>query len=229
MATLNKIVYDVRETLRQYTDDSEISNRYIIYLYGIKRAKYLRQELNNFQRTTDISVTQTLCLGLEEVSSNECDLNLNCETILKTKKPIPQPLELHTKSAITSVKPTKRISIPFNFITKEKAAYFKNSPFNKGIFAFLDNDKYIYVISQLNTINLLECITVTGVFEDPLDLINYSNCCDCENANPCFDEDTVNYPLQPHYIDLIKNEIVKELLRQLQIPEDTKNDSADEK
>ena len=229
MAVLNKIIYDVRETLRQYTDDSEISDRYITYLYGIKRAKYLRQELNNFQRTTDISVTQTLCLSLEKISSNECGLDFQCDTILRTKKPIPQPLELHTKSAITQVKPTQKLSIPFSFITKEKAAFYKNSPFNKGIFAFLDNDKHIYVISQLNTINLLECITVTGVFEDPLELINYTNCCNCEQPSPCFNEEETNYPLQPHYVDLIKNEIVKELLKQLDIPEDTKNDSADEK
>ena len=226
---LENIVFDVRESLKQYTDDGEISNEYIIYLYGIKRSKYLRQELNNYQRTTDISVTQTLCLGLERVSVNECGLDLDCATIVRTKKPIPQPLELHIKSAITSVKPTERISIPFNFVTKQKAIYSQYSPFNRAIFAFLDNDKYIYLISEEDTLNLLECITITGVFENPLDLTNYTNCCSCNNAVPCFDEMTSNYPLQPHYIDLIKNEIVNELIKKLNIPEDTKNNSVDDK
>jgi hypothetical protein len=223
---LNKMIYDVREVLRQYTDDSEVSDRYIIYLYGLKRAKYLRQDLNNYQRTTDISVTQTLCLPLEQISANQCGLNIDCETILRTTKPIPQPLELHIKSAITSVKPSKKLVIPFSFVNKEKATYFEDSPFN-GIFAYLDNDKYIYLVSKINTLNLLDCITITGVFEDPLDLLNYSNCCNCEDIIPCYNIDTSNYPLQPHLIDLIKLEIINELIKESNIPEDKKNDSND--
>jgi hypothetical protein len=226
---LENIIYDVREALKQYTDDSELSDEYITYLYGIKRAKYLRQDLNNYQRTTDISVTQTLCLGLERVSVNECDLDFECETILRTTRPIPQPLELHIKSAITSVKPTNRISIPFNFTTKQKAIYSEHSPFNKAIFSFLDNDNYIYLLSTDETMNLLECITVTGVFQDPLELLNYTNCCDCEDSIPCYNLMTSNYPLPPHYIDLIKNEIVNEQLQKLKIEEDTKNNSVDDK
>jgi len=225
MPAANKLIYDVRENLRQYTDDSEISDRYILYLYGIKRAKYYRQELNNYQRTTDVSATQTFCLELEEVPANECGLNLQCDTILRTVKPIPQPLELHTKSAITSVKPTTILGIPFNFITKEKAVFYKNSPF-KGIFAFLDNNRYIYVISDINTIKLLECITITGVFQDPLDLITYSNCCGC-NDSPCINLDTINYPIRYDLVDLIKKEIVSDLINQLKIPEDKQNDSDD--
>jgi hypothetical protein len=227
MATLNKLTYDVREVLKQYSDDSEISDRYIIYLYGIKRAKYLRQDLNNYQRTTDLSITQTLCLELEQVSSNECGIDIQCDTILRTKKPIPQPLELHLKSALTTVKPTKKLSVPFNFITKQKAVYYQYSPFNKGIYAFLDNDNHIYLVSELNTLNLIDCITVTGIFEDPLDLLNYTNCCGCNDFNPCFDIDTVNYPLQPHYVDLIKMEIISELVKTFNIPEDKENNSDD--
>lgn len=226
---LNKIIYDIRESLKAYSDDDELDNRLIIHLVNIKRAKYLRQELNNYQRTTDVSVTQTLCLELEEVSSNACSVDLDCETILRTKLPIPQPLELHIRSAITNVKSSKKLDTPFNFITKEKAAFSKYSPFNKGIFAFLDNDKHIYLVSELNTLKLIDCITVTGVFEDPLDLINYNNCCGCETPLPCFDEESTNYPLQPHYIDLIKQEIVSELGKTNLLNEDSQNNSSDDK
>jgi len=219
------MIYDVRESLKLYTDDTEISNRYITFLYGIKRAKYLRQDLNNFQHTTDLSVTQTLCLGLEVVSANQCGLTLECDTILRTKRPIPQPIELHVKTAITNVRPTNRISIPFNFTTKEKAIYSKHSPFSNAIFAFLDNDRHIYLLSGLNTLDLLECLTITGVFEDPLELINYTNCCDCEESPSCFDEDTTEYPLQPHYVDLIKEEIVTQLAAKMNVKEDKENDS----
>jgi hypothetical protein len=221
---LNKIIYDIREILKLYTEDNEISDRYLIHLVNIKRSRFLRQELNNYQRTTDISVTQTLCLPVEQVSANQCGLDIQCDTILRTVKPIPQPLELHIKSAITSVKPSKKLAVPFSFVNKEKATYFEDSPFD-GIFAYLDNDKYIYLVSKINTLNLIDCITITGVFEDPLDLLNYSNCCNCEDITPCYNIDTTNYPLQPHLIDLIKLEIVNELIKESQIREDKVNDS----
>jgi len=223
--TLNKIIFDVREALNQYIDDSEIDDRYIIYLYGIKRSRYLRQDENNFQKTTDISVLQTLCLGLETVNINQCDLNINCDEIVRTKLRIPKPLDLHINTAITSVRPTNRISKAFNFVTKEKAIYSEHSSFRDSIFAFLDTDRYIYLLSKNNALNLLECITITGIFEDPLELLDYSNCCECELDSPCLDYDTIDYPLQSHYIDLIKNEIVNELINKLKLPEDKENDS----
>lgn len=226
---LDKIIYSVREDLKEYVDDSELSDEYIVHLFNVKRSRFLRQDLNNFQRTTDVSVTQTLCLGLERVSINECGLDFDCETILRTKRPIPQPLELHIKSAITSVKSTVRIGIPFNFVTKQKAIYSEHSPFNRAIFAFLDNDKYIYLLSTDEALNMLECLTITGVFEDPLELLDYSNCCNCDDVIPCYDLLTSNYPLQPHYIDLIRNEIVSEYAQRLKIPEDTENNSINDK
>ena len=225
--TLEKIIYDVREQLKLYTDDSEISNRYIAHLINIKRAKYLRQELNNYQRTTDISVKQTLCLGLERVPTNQCNIDYECEFIIRTVRTIPQPLELHIKSGITSVRPTNRIATPFNFVTKEKAIYSKHSPFGKGIFSFLDADKHIYLLSTDDALNMLECLTITGVFEDPLELESYTNCCSCEEAEPCFDELKTNYPLQPHYVDLIKAEIIKELAFRANVQEDKENDTND--
>ena len=225
---LNKLVYDIRESLKFYSNDNDIDDRYLTYLIGIKRSKFFRQELNNFQRTTDITSTQTLCPKLEEVSINQCNIDFDCETIVRTKDPIPKPLELHIKSALTSVRSTNRISVPFSFVTKERALYSMHSSFNNGIFAFLDNDLHIYFISKLDTLKLIECVTVTGVFEDPLALLNYTNCCGCNDASPCFDLDTVDYPLQPHYIDLIRGEIVQDLTSKFKIPEDNQNDSEDD-
>lgn len=222
---LEKIIYSVREDLKEYTDDSELSNEYIIYLYTIKRANYIRQDLNNYQKTTDLSVTQTFCLDLELVSTNECGLNLECDKILRSKQKMPKTLDLHLKSSIISVKPTNKTSIPFNFTTKQKAIYSKYSKFNNAIFSFLDDDGYIYLLSENLTHRLIDCITVTGIFEDPLELSNYKNCCNCENSTNCYDELLSDYPLQSHYIDLIRKEIVEERLKLLNIPIDKNNNS----
>jgi len=227
--TLDKLIYDVREGLNQYGDDSEISDLYIIYLFGIKRAKYLRQDLNNYQRTFDNSVTQTLCIDLEEVSANECGIDYECDTILRTTKRIPKPLELHTKVALSSVKPTNRIAVGFNFITKKRASYLGGATFSRAIYSFLDPDGYIYVVSgpDNNHFKLLECLTISGIFEEPLDLREFVDCCGCATAAPCFDSSTTDYPLQPHFIDIIKQEIISDLVIKLRIPEDKINDSND--
>ena len=226
MAKINELTSDIREAIKAYSDDNDLDDRYIIYLYNIKRAKYLRQDLNNYQKTVDNSITQTLCLTMKEVSINECTVDYSCGSLLRSTQPIPIPLELHSKVAITKVKPITKLSIPFNFITKDKAAYIENAPFNKAIYAFLDVDNHIYAYSKSDDYKLLECITVTGIFEDPLSLQNYTNCCNCgDQPIPCFDIDESKYPLQPHYIDVIRDEIIRDILRTKQIPEDKINDA----
>jgi|TARA_R110000851_G_scaffold314588_1_gene476692 hypothetical protein len=229
MAKLSELVYDVREALKSYSDDQELDNRYIIYLYNIKRAKYLRQDLNNFNRNIDNSIIQRLCLELEEVSVTECSVDLSCETILRTKQSLPKPLELNTKTAIDKVKPSTKLSLPFNFISKEKAYYaIEGGSFNKSIYAFLDVDNHIYITSKLDSHKILECLTIDAIFENPLDLQNYNNCCGCTDvATVCYDIDTTDYPLQPHYIDIIRTEIISELAALIKIPEDKTNNSND--
>jgi len=226
MAKISEIVYDVREALKEYSDDSNIDDRYIIFLYNIKRDKYLRQDMNDYGRTIDSSVLQTFCEPLVKVSSNDCDLDTSCDFILRTKNKIPKPIDLHTKSAITTVKAVNKLGLPFTFTTKQRMPYLTGSKFSKGIYAFLDTDNYIYVISKSN-ISLLECINITGVFSNPLDLENYTTCCNCEEKLKCFDEDTTDYPLPNRYIDLIRTEVINELANLDKIREDQSNDGED--
>lgn len=226
MASIAELEYDLREAIKQYQDDSELSSSYIMYLWSLKRAKYLRNDLNNLQKTVDNSILQTVCLALERVSIQQCNVNYNCDTIVRTVKPIPKPLELHLRSAITTVKSVNKIDVPFNFVSKDRAVYQQHAPFGKAIYCFLDDDRHLYFISNSEVINLIECITVTGIFEDPLDLQTYSNCCGCDDPQPCFDINQ-EYPLQAHHIDNIRTELVQLLVARQQIEEDKTNNSND--
>jgi hypothetical protein len=225
--TISKLVYDIRTAIRDTVDDTRFSDKYIIYLYNLKRSKYLRNDANNLQKLIDTSILQKFCMDMEEVSVNECGLDYDCDTIMRSKTTIPLPLELHLKSAITEVKPTLKITKPFNFVNKERAIWSQYSPFAESIYAFLDTDKKIYLISKSETVKLIDCVTVTGIFEDPLELQNYKNCCNCKDSKPCFDENTTEYPLQGHHIDSIRLEIIKDLVGSLNIPEDKINDAND--
>lgn len=225
---LQKMIYDVRTAIRDTVDDTKFSDRYITYLYGLKRSKYLRNDANNLQKLIDNSILQKFCMELEEVSVNECGLDYDCDTIMRTKTKIPTPLELHLKTAITEVKPSVKISKPFNFVTKERATWSKYSPFSQSVYSFLDTDGYIYLISESESVKMIDCITVTGIFEDPLELKNFKTCCGCEDSKICFDENETEYPLQSHHIDNIRNEIIQSLIGSLNIPEDKVNNSDDQ-
>jgi hypothetical protein len=224
---INKIIYDIRTAIRDTVDDQRFSDRYLIHLYNLKRSKYLRNDANNLQKLIDNSILQKFCMDMEEVSVNECGLDYDCDTIMRSKTIIPIPLELHLKSAITEVKPTVKISKPFNFVNKERAIWSQYSPFAESIYAFLDTDKYLYLISKSETVKLIDCITVTGIFEDPLELQNYKNCCGCEEPKSCFDIDDTEYPLQSHHIDSIRGEIIQTLVGSLKLPQDEINNAND--
>ena len=225
---ISKLIYDIRTAIRDTVDDTRFSNKYILHLYNLKRSKYLRNDANNLQKLIDNSILQKFCMDMEEVSVNECNLDYDCGTIMRSTTIIPLPLELHLKSAITEVKPSVKITKPFNFVNKERAVWSQYSPFAESIYAFLDTDKYIYLISKSETVKLIDCITVTGIFEDPLELQNYKNCCGCDDAKPCFDEDATEYPLQSHHIDAVRLEIIRDLIGSLNLPKDEINNSNDD-
>ena len=228
--TANKLIFDIKEAIKEYSDDSEIDGRYILYLYGIKRAKYIRRELNSMQRAVDVNVQQTICLEMELTTAEECNIGFSCKSLLKSKKEIPDTISLHTKNAIIRVAPSDKLSKPFDFTTREKVIYSKNSSFPNSIYSFLHDDNHIYLVSESESLKLLECISVTGIFEDPLELEKYSNCCGCTaTESPCFDYNTIDYPIPTHLIDIIREEIILDLLRSKKIIEDKDNDSNNEK
>jgi hypothetical protein len=113
-------------------------------------------------------------------------------------------------------------------ITTDRAPYVIDAPFPNAVYSFLHNDGYVYFISKSESVNMLECVSISGIFEHPIELTSFSTCCDCnDSTNSCYDILTTDYPLQPHYIDIIKSEIVRELANLNQLPEDNLNDSND--
>lgn len=222
--TQPQLIFDIREAIKQTIDDTNISDRYIMYLWNLKRSKYLRQDLNNFQKTIDNSTLQEFCLEMVEAPISDCNLAYECGTIMRSKLQIPKPLELHLRSAITKVKPTTRTAQPFNFVDKSRAIFSQYSPFNSSIFAFLDSDLRIYLVSTSITVKLIDCITVAGIFESPEELKRHKNCCGC-TTNPCYDDTITEYPLPAHHVDTIRNEIIQTLVGTLNLPEDNINNS----
>lgn len=228
MATLAQVIYDIREAIKDYSDDSELDNRYITYLINVKRERFLKQRIDKLGRNFNNRILQTLCLEVEEVSSSECGLELGCDKILKTKETVPNLVQLTLKDAIQRVGPADQLARKFNLIEKERAALYSYSNFPASIKAFLDNTGYMYFISSEPM--FFDCVSVTGVFQDPTSLASYKNCCGCEETSEtvCFDVNETEYPADGELLDLIRADILKELIHRDKIQEDTRNDAQDD-
>lgn len=226
--SLNEIAYSVKETIRDYSDDSDISTDHIKYLINLYRSQYLKKDLRKPGRYVDESIKQDLgCLKLELIDPADCcDISTDC-TILRTVKDIPDPIELYDAPLITSVGPVNKIKSRFSFVSYHRAIFSGNGDFNKdSIFAFYLNDK-LYIKSNPDNMEakLLEYINARGVFQDPSKIKDFE---DCKTGNKCFDDDS-KYPINSWMIPMVKEAVIQDTLRTLQTPVDPSNNSQDDR
>lgn len=226
MATKSQIVYDVKELLKKYSDDVEYDDRHILYIYNLKRAKFLRQLLDDKTRNFDNILIQSVCLSFEEVDKGLCGLKVGC-TIMKSKQPLPKLLEVRNRSTLISIQPSVMLSKTFKVVSWEQASYILDKPYSNSIYVVQDSEGYLYLISKNNEHRLIECLYLRCIFEDPTELEDYFDCCGCDKPKNCFDEDAT-YPAQSFLIDLIRDEIIKLFIgSKEQIQEDNDNNSTD--
>lgn len=221
MATLNEIAYSIFEKLRpEISDDDAVSLRQIKFDVQNYRALFLRNELNK-NRTIDSDVEQTLCVDLEEVNPSDCCVEVGCSLILRSTKTLPKTIEMHNKQAITRVGPVDKTTKPFSFVDYSRVPYVGSGRYNKhNVYSFL-HDGYVYLTSNDKKVNFLKKAVVRGVFEDPEEVANYT---DCNTGEPCY-TDNSEYPIKGWMIPSIEEAILQKYLPTIQLPEDNSNDS----
>lgn len=225
MLTLNQMISQVQEALNLNSDDSNISDRYLIDLINQARAFHLRNELNKF-RTADDTVIQNLpCVDLEITNATlipGLTLPTGCK-LLKSKERIPDTVELHHTDGIVSVGSVQFLEIPFSYVDFKKIPYINYSRFTKNVvYSFLlDGYLYLYSVGN-NKYALMETVMVRGIFEDPTQAASF---CDLD-GQPCFNYDSP-YPIQSWMFEtLVKPQVLQQLTIKLQAPLDDDNDAA---
>ena len=221
---LLEIIYAIKKRLNTQSDDTKYSDRYLGFLINSKRAVFLRQELNQMKRNIDSSVLQTICLPTEVTSSSECNCPIPSGCIvLRTKDPLPKVFDNHFKTMITRVSGVQRLDKPFTIVSKSRAQYASFNIFNNTVNTYLDTDNRLYFVGKQKTINLIESVSITGVFENPYELETIPS---CSGSGTCFSLD-IEYPLGSHMIDPIINTLVQELANSMQLGTDVTNDGSD--
>ncbi len=214
------------EALNINSSDSVFSDLYYTDIINEQRSLWLRNEYNK-NRSIDPNVQQELaCVELELVDPDTCcnlSIPLSCK-VVRTKKQIPNTVELYYRKGITSVGPVDITKKRFTMIDYNRVPYAGHGRTTKNaVYSFL-YDKYIYVISNNPGFKILKYITIRGLFEDPSALGDFINC----SGKPCWSPYDI-YPLNQWMWTYIKPQIVQQLIQKQMMPLDESNDAKDNK
>lgn len=225
MMTLNKLVFDILETVKsnKVNDDVDIDERQIENSINIQRALWIRNEYNKNGRVIDPDVIQNLqCVELEVVdrSACPCTIPVDC-SMLRTKQLIPVTIELHNKPAITKIGPVDRLDEFYSFVPYHQVIFSGNGKFNtEAVFAFA-YDGRIYFKAKKAKSRMLKYVNIMGVFEDPSEVAAFTAC----DGTTCFSKDG-KYPVKAWMWPMMKEYILKEYITSMQMPEDNSNNAA---
>lgn len=217
--TLKELSYNILNIAQggRSSDDYLPSLRQIEFWIFQYREVLIKQQ-DDKDRTLDSILLQDLgCVPMKLVNASECCEVTLCDRVLRTEKPIPQPVTLSYNEAFTYVgtidfkDPFQKIStthIPFTgydkYIGKLKKWYYKNG--------------YIYLLNDV----FLDYIKVVGVFYNPKEVANYNH---CTSGDVCYD-DTTQFPIAGYMVPTITQMILeKELGIMYKVNDDTTNDA----
>lgn len=224
MANRLEIIYNIKELMKDHTDDSLMSDRHILFLFTTHRAKFLRQLYSDRAKGLDSSASQTLCLNMIKVDKGTCGVTTDC-FITRSKEKLPNLLSLRGRSALMSAGPAVVGTSKFDVVQAQDASICMDDPYATTSVFIQDN--YLYVIGPTIASSLIKCIRVEGIFDNPSILEVYNNCCGCEDTpDPCV-TDLTEYPVPGHMVPDINQAVLRDFLSTYNVTasRDTDNDS----
>ena len=212
-----ELISDVREILRAHNIDSEIADRHILFLVRTKRAKYLRQrEMREMEEYGDM-FKQSIFMALELVDASRYPgVNLGA-TVLRTVKALPNIVgrEILKHMDIRTVEYTGK---EFEVLSKERASNVAKAP-PGFIYTYKEDDGRLLFYSPTSNVHkTLQQVVVQVILEDPEDIVDLNDL-----TTPLED-----YPITGELWEIIRPEIIQELLMSLGISIDTLNDKAED-
>lgn len=211
MATKLEMIYSVKELLKDHTDDSLLSEDFILFQIKAYRSMFLRQLYSDRAKELDADATQTFCVDTKTVDPGTCGITTGCH-ILRSVEKIPSLLSIKGRSTLTRVGPPI-IGIPaYEVVDAAGINACMNDPYS-GTTAFL-MDNYLYLVGKDPATKLIKCISVTGIFSNPDALAELGNCDSCgkEVKEPCYTDDA-NFPVPEHMVPMLIKATVEDYVR----------------
>lgn len=219
MITLNKIIYNIRNIIKEKNDDSKITNSQLEFIFNNWRARLITQNYRK-ARNSDVNLTQDLgCIDMVSVDKAEdCEVTIGC-TILRTAQKLPVPIELDEKPLLTFIGSIEKTGPQYQLIPWARFSWIKYQKWAGSMPYASIKDGYLYIINK----KILDKINVQGIFQDPREAARFKHC----SGEPCYTEDS-NYPIDAGMIPLITELMfTKELAIYERSKEDLTNDNND--
>lgn len=218
MPSLNEIIADIRNIATSGSNPIEfkIEEKQINFWINEIRSMLISQALQRSQDISDVWVQPITCLALEQVDESECcNVTTGCY-VLRTVLELPETIETFSDNMIIRVTRPDGSIIPKTNVFENMYGKYNKFTSNKASW-YIKNKKIIVTDEQL-----LEKINVWGIWENPLDLLNFVSC----DGSTCFTYDT-SYPCSLKMASDITNIVLKtKVFPFLQLPADNTNDAS---
>lgn len=206
------------------SDDSRLSDRHVYSKMLTVRSKLISQEAKKKQKINQWNYQTLNCIEVIKAPIHECPClpPIGCE-ILRTKYPIPRPLTDLSSHLIQSVTSLDG-SVIFSEIGWIEKKYKSSSKFTSNKPDYFMKNNFLYITHKSG----IKAITLTGLFDDPLEVENFPSYCECEDCNNCESPLDKEFPIDNDLIDTLVDMCKEELIGQFtQMTEDLTNNTSD--
>lgn len=206
------------------SDDSRLSSRHIYNKLLTVRSRLISQEAKKKQRISQWNYQVLPCVELELVPSHDCPCvpPIGCQ-ILRTKYKLPEPLSGLSGTLIQAVTTIDR-GIKIDEVTLNAVNAQRGNKYTSKKMNYFLHNGYLYVTTSQN----LKAISITALFEDPIEASKYKGLCDCKDCANCVDYLEEDFPIDNDMIDaLIELTINEVVILFSQSQEDQTNNSRD--
>lgn len=219
--TLKEIVYSIRENLKLYSSDADVSLEYISFLVNNTRAMLLAQKFSNRSYIIPQKIRQHFYKVTELSEENEFVSGLG--TILRTVNPIVSPLEPFNFKSNIRITSGSYTDINFTLVSPDRFPYVGgNKWIQNHIYVTIGSDFRMYFTSSSPAVKLIENVKLSYVTEHPeaayIETIYY---------DPLVEYQNTAYHIEEEMVTTLTDIIVKTLSKMIATPEDKINDSTD--
>jgi hypothetical protein len=173
------------------------------------RSKLIFQKINKKQFISNWSYDYLPCVALEEVSQSNCPCLIpkGC-SILRSVEKLPKPVNSISGYMIQSVTSVDG-SIIFGEATQTSKNWKKFDKYTSNKPDYFIQDEYLYI----TVTRKLKAVTVTGIFNDPIEAAQYPSFCDgIGEQDSCSDNPlAVEFSIDEDLIDTLVQMTLEEL------------------
>lgn len=209
----------VRESIRETSDDSVYTDKYIYRILLQNRAELLEQ-LQKQNKTFSPWLYQRFCLKLCPSTFIECGCNpygFACN-VYRSVNPVPQPLS--NDALLLNI--SELFGDNINRVTEREFRTLKNRKYKPKYYYYIGHfkdDQYLFILADTNIV-APKYIKAEGIFEDPTDVFKYA-CKDTE----CIQLTDSGFPFKLAKESALIKMTVEIILMSKKLPEDLSNNN----